>query len=111
MLQPMNLAALLLRRQASEAAQVDIIIVAYDVCVAMMDRIMLSGPDVGTGAQQIETQRHQLVDPAPLRVGPMSAVVLDVEADRRHRQTQRKDQRHGQPPGLYDEHEMYASPG
>ena len=86
MLPPMERKTLLMRRQPTEKAQIDVAVMPRDVDVGVMKHDMLPVPQVGAAAEQIERHRHQLVDPRRTRVGFVSAVVLNVEADLHGRQ-------------------------
>ena len=98
LLEPVKCEPLLVRREPAEKAEVDVVVVAGNVGVAVMHRVVLPGPEVRTASQQIEGARHEAVDPRAVRVGLMSAIVLDIEPDRGHRQAQRNRQQQGQPP-------------
>ncbi len=100
MLPPVIGPPLLMGCQPSEAAEVDVGVMARDIDVGVMDDDVLPPPQVGAAPDQLQRHRHQLVDPGPIRIGLMAAVVLDVEADPRRREPEKNSQEHALPPGL-----------
>lgn len=78
---------------------------ARNVGEGVMQAVMLVGPDQGTRSLQIEGHGGGTIDPAMAGVGPMAAVMLDVEADGSHRQAQAKRKCHRPPatPDLEDQ--------
>ncbi len=89
--------------QPSEAAQVDVGVMARDIDVGVVDDDVLPPPQVRAAPDQLQRHRHQLVDPGPARIGLMTAVVLDVEPDPRRREPEKNSQEHALPPGLGNE--------
>src|SRR5438046_724704 len=78
----------LLGCEPAKKSDVDVIVVAVNVWIRVMNGIVLPVPQIGTAPHQIECQCHHLVDPTPFRVGAMATVVLDIEADRRQCQSE-----------------------
>ena len=62
MLNPMDLQTRLMRRQSSQHAEFDIVVMACDVGVCVVDRVVLASPVVRTAAENVETHRGQFVD-------------------------------------------------
>ena len=62
-LETVDLQPLLMRRHPAEKAEVDVVVVAGDVGVVVVDRIVLPGPEVRTASHQVERPRHESVDP------------------------------------------------
>src|SRR5437868_12620505 len=77
MLPAVERASLLMWRQPAENAEVDVGVMARDIDIGVVEHPVLPVPQIGTTPDAIERQRHQLVDPRSVRVGLMSAVVLD----------------------------------
>src|SRR5713101_1062862 len=77
-LPPVKRELFLVRCQAGEDAGV----MPGDIDIRVMEDDVLPSPEVGTPPNQLQRDRHELVDPWVVRIGVMAAVVLDVEADR-----------------------------
>ena len=100
-----------MRREAAEEPDIDVVVLAFDVGVGVVDGVVLPVPQVGAAAHQVERQGHHLVDPRPLGVGLMSGVVLDVEPDGGDRQAEHERQGDDGPPTGRDEQEQQVGCG
>jgi hypothetical protein len=93
-------------RQSGEEAEIDIGIMVRDVDVRVMEEGVLAVPDIGAAADQVQRHGHQSVDPWMARIGLMSTVVLDIEADSRGSEAEENGEGSGLPPRLGSEHQQ-----
>ena len=88
MLQSMKTKISLVWRQSAQNSKFNVIIMPRDVGISMMNDIMFSSPVVGTTTQHIQRPGGHPVDNGKSRVSSVTTVMLDTEANGRHRQTQ-----------------------
>ena len=81
MLVSVKMEPFLVGAQPAKKTQIDVIIVAMNIGVGMVHRIMLVVPYIGTAAHHIQRQGHQVVDQPASRVSAVVAIMLDVESN------------------------------
>lgn len=106
MLPAVEAVAFLVRREPAEEAKLDVVIVAGDIGVGVVEDTMLPVPHVGAAADHIDGPRHDLVDPSEVGVGAMAGVVLDVETDSCRGKAEKYGQRDSGIPGSREEDEQ-----
>ncbi len=87
-------------RQPAERLNVDVGVKPRTVRVAVVEHVVLPGPDVRAGSDEVERAGHHAVHPRLTRVRAVTAVVHDVEADAGHREADRHGADAGLPPGV-----------
>lgn len=96
-------------RKPAEEAELNIVVVAGDVGVSVMEDTMLPVPHVAAAPDDVDRPRHELVDPADVGIGPVPGVVLDVEPDAGGGQGQHNGERNGcHPTGRYEDQQDIA---
>ena len=108
MLPPVKPEPFAVRRQPSEAADVDVSIVARDVDVGVMVDVVLPVPVMRTPTDYVQRHRHDFVDPIVVRICAMAAVVLNIETDRRRDQSEPHRQRQRLPPRFGHEDQQHV---
>src|SRR5579872_2672048 len=88
----------LLRGESAEVSDVDVVIMAIDVGVGVMNRVVFPVPEIRTAAHQVERERHDLIDPGVVGIRPVAAIMLDVESDRRHCKSEHDSEREDEIP-------------
>ena len=92
----------LVGRQAAERAEVDVVVQALHVRVAVMEDVVLEAPDVGAAAEEVEHRPHGAVHPLGARARAVVAVMAHIEAEGRDGQPQRDGQGSSLPRMLAD---------
>ncbi len=87
--------AALFRGEAGEGTEFDVVIVADDVGVGVVEFVVFDVPDVGGAADEVEGEGHEPVDIFFVGVGFVAGVVLDVEADASDSEAEGEGGEHG----------------
>ena len=86
-----------------EWAQVNVVVHAIHICEGMMNSIVLQIPHKMAAAQDTQCASSDFIEVARLRKAPVRAIVHNVEADARRRNTQNNAQRKGNKSGFWRE--------
>ena len=102
----MKSAAPIMRCESAEQPEMDVVVRARDVGVAMVGDAVFVTPEVRAPAKQIQTEGHPAVDGGRQRIGPMAALVHDIESHAGHGARERGRSQYGQPRLADDEHQQ-----
>lgn len=102
----MKAESFLVRRKSAQEAKLNIVVVAGNVGVGMVENAMLPVPHIGAAADHIDGPRHELVDPTDIGIGPVPGVVLNIEPDGGGSQGQHQGQWNGSQPTGRDKYQQ-----
>ena len=91
-LEPVNRLERCVRAQPDKRRDLEVLVVATDIGVCMVDGVVGNLPDIAVGAERVEEAADQPIDARVGRIGAMQGIVGDRETDPGHADTHNEAQ-------------------